>query len=193
MKKNILFVLCAIFITINVTSQTKEIRVMLGGGYSTNGSGSGHGYSFFNQVDIQLNKRFYISPGIQFTNHAQTYSLPPWNLNYVTGGVDVFTNINYLIISRSHHHFALGAGPFIRFQSSSVPLYACTTWDFNTNQKLLDIEYGKLRTTSVGFNVAPMYYYQCNNKLLFGAKFSFQNDTEGDVITAATVFVGVKL
>jgi len=55
---------------------------------------------FFNQVDIQLNKRFYISPGIQFTNHAQTYSMPPWNLNYVTGGVDVFTNINYLIISK---------------------------------------------------------------------------------------------
>lgn len=177
MRKNILFIALVVCFTKIVSGQTKEIRLMLGGGTSTNGSGDMRGYCFFNQVDIQLNKRFYISPGIQFTNHPENGNYTGEYLNYITSGVDVFTNINYLIINNIHHHIAIGAGPLIRFQTSNVP----------------DYDNSDLHTTSIGFDVAPSYYYQCNNKLLFGAKFSFQNDTNGDVITTATAFVGVRL
>ena len=111
------------------------------------------------------------------TNHAATYQLVDWKLNFVTSGVDAFTNINYLIVNNIHHHIAIGAGPLVRFQTSNVP----------------DYDNSDLHTTSIGFDVAPLYYYECNNKLLFGAKFSFQNDTNGDVITTATAFVGVRL
>jgi hypothetical protein len=77
------------------------------GGLSIPGTGDLSGYNFFNQADIPFSKRFFLSPGIQFTNNSQTYSLTnDIRLNYVTSGIDFFTNIQYLVLNKSHHRIA---------------------------------------------------------------------------------------
>lgn len=77
------------------------------------------GYSFLNQVDIRLGKRVFLSPGVQFTSHADYYPIATYTLNYVVTGLNVFTNINLALLNRPKHRITLGAGPVLRFQSSS--------------------------------------------------------------------------
>ena len=192
MKIGILIIALALFFTKTVTSQKKDFRLIIAGGYSTHGTGDLPGYSFLNQVDIELTKRFFISPGIQFTNHANTYPLTGYILNYVTAGINVFTNINYLLLNKVHHRISIGGGPIVRFENSSVPDETGTRLDENGNQILI-LKNDKLRSTSLGYNITPAYYYQCNSKMFFGARFILQNDTKGDMITSELFFIGVKL
>lgn len=107
-------------------------------------------------------------------------------------GVNVFTNINYLILNKTRHRIAIGAGPVLRFESSSYPLEFGINVNVNNEQELL-LKNDKLRSVSVGYNVTPSYYYQINTRLFLGAKFIFQSDTKGDVISSAIAFVGVRL
>ena len=192
MQKTILFILCILSLTQMATCQTKDISLIGGGGLSFLGTGDMKGYSFFNQVDIQLNKHFYLSPGIQFNNNSQTYLLYDFKLNYVTTGMNVFTNINYFVLNASRHRISIGAGPVLRFQSSSYPREVWANLE-STGERSLFISYDKLHSTSLGYNVAPSYYYQCTKRFFLGAKFIFQNDTEGDVITSGLLFAGIKL
>ena len=152
------------------------------GGISKHGTGDLSGYTFLNQVDIKFEK-FFLSPGIQFTNNSKTYILSSGlQLNFVTEGVNVFTNINYLILNKTRHRIAIGAGLVLRFVSSSYSLEFGTNLNVNNEQELL-LKNDKLRSVSVGYNVTPSYYYQINTRLFLGAKFIFQNDTKGDAIS----------
>lgn len=67
-----------------------------------------------------------------------------------------------------------------------------TNLNVNNEQELL-LKNDKLHFVSVGYNVTPGYYYQINTRLFLGAKFIFQNDTKGDVISSAIAFIGVRL
>lgn len=193
MKTNIAFTFLLLFSVNIVTCQTKDVRLIVGGGLSKHGTGDLPGYSFFNQVDIQLNKHFFLSPGIQFTNHSQTDILSnEFRINYVTAGINIFTSINYLILNKSHHRISLGAGPLVRFENSSVPREVGINLG-SSGEQVLFLKYDKLRSTSVGYHVTPAYYYQCCNKISLGAKFIFQNDTKGDAIISSAIFLGINL
>jgi hypothetical protein len=181
-----------IFLTQMVTCQTKNISLIGGGGLSTHGTGDLSGYSFFNQADIQFSKRFFLSPGIQFTNNSQTYFLHDIRLNYVTAGIDFFTNIQYLVLNKSHHRLSIGVGPLIRFENSSYP--SEVIWNLgNSGEQILTLTYDELHSTSLGYNIAPSYYYQPTKRFFIGAKINLQNDTEANIITSELVFAGIKL
>lgn len=193
MKKNVIFICILLFSVKIANCQTKDIRIMVGGGLSTHGTGDLPGYSFFNQVDIHLNKHFFLSPGLQFTNHSQTSILRNgFNINYVTAGINIFTNINYLILNRSRHKIAIGAGPLVRFENSSLPSQVGLNLA-QSGEYVLILKYDKLRNTSVGYQVTPAYYYRFSDKLFLGAKFILQNDTNGDIITSSLGFVALRL
>ena len=191
--KHFLLLSVLVFLLANVVkSQTYEHRLLIGGGKSMHGTGDLPGYSFFNQLDIQLNKRFFLSPGIQFTNHADKYYLSEFELNYVTAGTNIFTNINYFILNKTRHQVAIGAGPLLRFQNSSVPSYVASGLGASGAQ-VLTLQYDKLRSTSFGYNISPSYYYQFSTKCFLGAKLILQNDTEADVILSSMALIGIKL
>ena len=67
-----------------------------------------------------------------------------------------------------------------------------TNLNANNEQELL-LKNDQLRSVSVEYNVTPGYYYQINTRLFLGAKYIFQNDTNGDVISSAIAFIGVRL
>ena len=142
---------------------------------------------------LNLRNFFFLSPGIQFTNNSNAYILSSnLQLNFVTEGVNVFTNINYLILNRTRHSIVIEAGPVLRFESSSYSLEFGTNLNVNNEQELL-LKNDQLRSVSVEYNVTPSYYYQINTRLFLGAKFILQNDTKGDVISSAIAFIGVRV
>ena len=190
MKK--IIILIAFIFPFAATAQKRDMRFVIGGGISLHGTGDMRGYNFLNQVDVMLTKRLYISPGIQFTNNAAKGVLTYFEVNYVTAGVNVFTNLNYLLVNKSRHQFAFGAGPMVRFQNSSVPTEIASNLS-PSGEQILYIKYDKLRSVSVGYNITPSYSYQYSKRIAIGAKVILQNDTEGDVITSQLVFVGIKL
>ena len=193
MKRGSLFILCIIFLAKIVTCQTKNISLIGGGGLSIHGTGDLSGYSFFNQVDIPFGKRFFLSPGIQFTNNSQTNFLTSdIRLNYVTSGIDFFTNIQYLVLNKSHHRIAIGVGPLLRFENSSYPREVSSNLG-TSGEQILRLTYDPLHSTSLGYNVAPSYYYQPAKRFFIGAKINLQNDTKANIITSKLVFVGIKL
>jgi hypothetical protein len=190
MKK--IFVSLPLFLLVVNFSWAQDVRLLGGGGISFHGTGDLKGYGFINQVDINYQKRFFVSPGLMFTNHSGEYRLTNFKLNYVTAGVNIFTNINYQFLKKPKHSIVLGAGPMIRFQNSAVPKMVGSSLGAN-GQQILQIEYDKLRTVALGYNITPAYYYACNSKLYLAAKAIFQNDTEGDVLTSGIFLIGVKL
>ncbi len=190
MKKIIIFI--TISLPLLAASQKKDIRLVAGLGASKHGTGDMRGYNFLNQVDITLNKRFCLSPGLQFTNNSKEDQIAYRKINNVTAGLNVFTNLNYFLLNKQKHKFAVGAGPVVRFQHSSVP--AELSYSLSpSGQEIYFFKYDKLRTISLGYNISPAYYYQYSKKISFGAKIILQNDTEADVITSALLFAGIKL
>ena len=173
-------------------SQKNNIQLIIGGGPSFNGTGDMKGYNFLNEADIELRKRWFISPGLQFTSHATSTTIGYSQINYVTAGINIFTGINYLLVDKNRHRFAIGAGPVVRFQYSSVPVEAGSTLSVSGEQVIF-LKYDKLHTTSIGYNVTPAYYYQCSKKISIGTKFILQNDSRGELISSALIFVSVAL
>ena len=190
MKKIAIYIV--LFFPIVACSQVKNVRLIIGGGSSLHGTGDLKGYSFLNQVELKLKNNFFLSSGLQLTNNSQRSNLTYFSLNYVTAGANIFANINYSVINRNRHQVAIGAGPLLRFQNSSVPSEVGTNLS-SSGEQILFIKYDKLRTISIGYNISPSYYYQLSQKVSLGAKFILQNDTNSDMLTSELVFVGFKL
>lgn len=109
----------------------------MAGGISKHGTGDLSGYTFLNHVDIKF-KNFFLSPGIQFTNNSKAYILSSGlQLNFVRAEINAFFNINYLILNKTRHRIAIGAGPVLRFESSSYPLEFGININVNNEQELL--------------------------------------------------------
>ena len=173
-------------------SQTIPTRIIVGGGPSLNGSGDLSGYIALNEINVNIGKRFFLSPGFYFSNHSQRYQFPNFEFRHVIAGINVFTNINVLFLNNKHHSIAFGAGPVLRIQNESAPSNLGEQLG-RTGQREVFYIYQPSPTTTFGYNVAPAYYYKLSRKLSLGAKFILQNDTEGNIITSEMLFVGVNL
>jgi len=190
MSKTIIFLFT--LIPVIAFSQTREVKLIIAGGASFHSTGDMNGYSFLNQVDIAITKHMYLSPGVQFTNHSYENKMTYFKVNYVSAGLNILTNLNYYLLNNVKHQFAMGGGPIVRLQNSSVPVETSSSLG-SSGQPELGVKYGKLRTISIGYNFSPAYYYQCCKKMSIGVKLVVQNDTEGDLITSYCAFVGLRL
>lgn len=176
-------------VTANCLAQRRPVEIIVGGGPSFNGSGDLGGYTFFNQVDVSLGKRFALSPGLHFTSHAGNSVAGRYEFRYVTTGINLYTQLNYYVLNRPRHRIALGLGPVVRYQSNPNPGSIGLT-----NGTILDLYYYEpINSFSLGYHFSPAYYFRINRKFFIGGKGVLQNDLRGDIITSAAGFIGVVL
>lgn len=192
--KKISSAIILLLFTSDLLCQYPGIRLFVGGGRSFNGSGDAAGYAFINQVDIRWGSRFYLSPGIQLTNHFQTQYIASYQLRNVTTGISVYTNLNCLLLNSRKHQIAIGAGPVGRLQSTSVPTDISYGVSAPANNPMLSIQYSEpVHTLALGYNVSPSYNFRVSPRLTLSAKLCLQNDTRADLITSEMILLGISL
>ncbi len=187
-------IICLLCVRVNCLSQESRIKLFLGGGYSFTGTGDAPGYAFANQFDIRLGKRSFLSPGLQLTNHFQTQYVAGYEFRNLTTGLNLYTNINFFVLNFTKHKIALGAGPVLRLQSTSLPselAYGVT--DRSNIPHLIVENKDPVHTLALGYNVSPSYYYQISRKLTLCARLGLQNDTRGDLVTSEMILLGISL
>lgn len=191
--RKLVIVLSAVFcfFTINSNAQKKELTLIVGGGRSSTGTGDMGGYGALNELDIPLSKHFSINPGWQFNTFSSFIDFDRYRT--ITTGVNIYGNFNYKPLNNKHHVIAIGAGAFVRFQDSNVP----DSYEYHLNAAGEGVwsyyYYSPQKTTSVGYTIAPTYFYKISPKLSIGARLMLQNDTQEDIITSGFLLLGIKL
>jgi hypothetical protein len=174
-------------------AQDQRVKWRAGAGHSFLGTGDISGYTFFNEVELRLKKRFTVNSGIQFTNHAGSYEFTDHAYRYAVSGITGYINVNYLLLLKPRHRIAIGVGPSLRYQNSSDP-YSIGVRREPTGMYILEIDYRNPRSTwALGYVVAPQYEFQISRRCFLGARFMLQNDTEGDLLASQALTFAVGL
>lgn len=183
-----------LFFRADLFSQDARIKLFIGGGYSFNGSGDAGGYAFTNQVDIKLSRRLFLSPGVQLTNHFEPLYIADYQFHNITTGINVYANLNCLLLNSRKHQVAIGAGPVGRFQSTTQPTTISYGSSPTSNNPRLFVDYqGSVHSLALGYNVSPSYSFRISPKLALSAKVCLQNDTQADLITSEMLLLGISL
>jgi hypothetical protein len=195
MKMMVKIILCSIIclMSFQADAQDKGIRFVVSGGPSLYGTGDLPGYVFSNEVQFSLGRRFFLSPGLSFSSHADERYLTNYEFRFVTTGITVFTNLNLLLFHKNKHTLALGAGPVFRIQQRSAPDEYGQGLGSSGNQEVFFSYEGPMQTTAFGYNIAPSYLYRISSKVSLGARYLLQNDTHGDIITSGLLTIGLHL
>jgi hypothetical protein len=175
----------------NALAQAAPTQIFFGAGPSFNGSGDAVGLMVTNEVQVPVARRFFISPGFQYTRHSGAIDLGMSEYRYITAGVSLHANINYALLETAKHRIALGVGPYVRHQTDTYTGLSATTIG---GQPYLQLDYrDKMNTVSVGYHIAISYYTVLSRRLVGGIRVGLQNDTNGDIITSSNLMIGVKL
>ncbi|MCC6724222.1 MAG: hypothetical protein IT258_06890 [Saprospiraceae bacterium] len=213
MKKTLAFLLLA-FLASSAFAQTKD-ALQLTVSRSSHGTGDLLGYSFDLSLDHPISRRFDWTNGLTTTIHSGkddgvvfTFMLPnqppvvispnPRNyLHYTTTGVQITSVLNLNILALPRHKLRIGAGPIIRYESSSYP----RSWSYTVNadntsnpdevRPIYTFDYpSKTDQLNVGFTFGLSYYAAITKKFQLGIKAFFQDDMDGAAITHLGLSVG---
>ncbi len=116
-------------------------------------------------------------------------------MRFTTAGLQISSLVNFAVLSLTAHKIQIGAGPLLRFQSTSHP----SQYGYYQNQGSFPEPFyviydpGKQNTITAGFGLSLMYLAKINKKYQVGIKASFQNDTNSDVLTAVSLILCRKL
>jgi hypothetical protein len=101
--------------------------------------------------------------------------------------------VHFAPLRTKNHEAKLGAGPVVRYQSSSYPnIYGTTTLPNFPKPVFTFRHYEEQNMLTFGYQVAVSYAYTLRSRFFIGGKMSFQNDTNGDVITQYGLRVGKR-
>jgi hypothetical protein len=168
------------------------------------GTGDMKGLGFAIEYGQYIRKKIELTGALSSDLHHDEYKLlivgggttPDASYRMVTGGVQFNGQLNYAPLRTQGSELRIGAGPVLRYQSSSASggygVYQPTgtgipepVFSFRQveDQNIL----------SAGYLVSLSYAYTFRSKLLIGAKASFQNDINADVILQYGVRIGRRL
>lgn len=168
---------------------------------SFHGTGDMQGLGFAVEYGHYLTQRLELTTGVAATVHHDVFPLRLTNFSepvdasfrIVTAGLQWQGQVNYAPLRTKHHEARLGAGPVVRYQSSSLPnIYGRTTIP-NYPEPVFTFRHSeKQNLLTLGYQVALSYAYTLRSRFFIGGKMSFQNDTNGDVITQYGLRIGKR-
>ena len=113
----------------------------------------------------------------------------------VTGGLQFNGQVNIAPLRTRFHEMKLALGPLLRYQSSSAAGGYSVTYPPATNYPepvFTFRHYEDQNVLTVGYMASVSYAYTFARGFLLGAKASFQNDTNEDVITQYGLRIGKR-
>ena len=113
----------------------------------------------------------------------------------VTGGIQLNGQANYAPLHSKAHELKVGMGPVLRYQSSSASGGYGVTFPPAINYPEPVFTFRQVEDqniVTVGYLVAVSYAYTFRGQFFIGAKASFQNDSNADVITQYGLRIGKR-
>ena len=168
---------------------------------SFHGTGDMKGLGFAVDYGTYISKRVELAAGLSANVHHDAYTLmesqvgAPADASYrmVTGGLQLNGLLSYAPLHTNRHEFKLGAGPVLRYQSSNASgAYGIVWGNAYPEPTFYFRQYEDQNMVTAGYQVALSYSYTFPNQFLIGAKASFQNDTNADVITQYGLRIGKR-
>jgi hypothetical protein len=170
---------------------------------SFHGTGDMRGLGFTAEYGNYIGKRVELTAGIGANVHHDAFTLlltqfgqtVDASYRMVTGGLQLNGQVNYAPLQSKAHELKLGAGPVVRYQSSSASGGYGITFPPAINYPEPVFTFRQVEDQNiltVGYLVAVSYAYTFRGKFLIGAKASFQNDTNSDVITQYGLRIGKR-
>lgn len=204
MKKLTFFIFGFIFT--NVFSQKHCVSFNAGPSFNGNQDDIGLHYSFEYQKHIKESKLFY-EIGITGTIHSGN-AHPLWfeyplgsgkiynaSLYFTIAGVQINTNVGINLLKGKKNELSFALGPFIRYQSNSLPNIHEIWYPALTNLPIpVTIPLYDEPTEMINFGVSPniTYSYTFNNNFLIGINFGSQYDSYEDIIHFSTIKFGKR-
>lgn len=175
-------------------------------GESTHGTGDLKGISFGTAYTHYLKKKLSLEYHFKGTIHdGQDIYLLYVNGNLeqdgsvrtTTAGFQIGSLIRYSALRTSHHEFTLAAGPYGRYESSSLGSngYGARYPSPASPIPRILIEFDHSfpqRIYNIGYMAELSYNYTFKKKLFVGVNAAFQNDTNGDAITHLGLMIGKR-
>lgn len=175
-------------------------------GESTHGTGDLKGVSFGTAYTHYLKKKLSLEYHFKGTIHdgEDTYLLfvngnldQDGSLRRTTAGFQIGSLIRYSPLRTTNHEFTLAAGPYGRYQSSSLGSsgYAARYPSPTSPIPRILIEFNHdfpQRIYNIGYMAELSYNYTFKKQLFLGVNAAFQNDTNGDAITHLGFMIGKR-
>lgn len=196
-----LFTFLLVFFACSLLAQNRQLSVDLNRSFHGSGDMRGAGFA------VEYGK--FIKPKVEWTGslganiHHSSYGLTvdygngPIDASYrtVTAGIQLGSQLWFAPLHTVANEFKIGAGPFLRYQSSgAADSYGVTfpvatgypepVFTFRNNEP-------QNRLTA-GYQVSLSYAYTFAKRFFIGAKASFQNDTNADVLTHYGLRIGKR-
>lgn len=175
-------------------------------GKSTHGTDDLLGISFGAAYTHYIKKKLSLEYHFKGTIHdgEDTYLLrfnnsiiQDGSVRMTTAGFQLGSLIRYSPIRSMHHEFTIAAGPYGRFQSSSLGDngYSVTYPQGGATYPLIRIAFDHSfpqRRYTIGYLTELSYSYTFKKGVFIGTNASFQNDTNADAITHLGLLIGKR-
>lgn len=186
-------------------AQKNSNALLLSAGKSWHGTGDLDGIIAEVAYDHNFSNRLDLSTGLTTTiNWGKDKGLNSYSPNaspqdrlmrFTTAGFQLAPVVNFALLYTPIVQLKVGAGPLLRFQSSSYPDVYEYYQDASVFPEPFYIFYSreKQNIITAGYTVNAIFMARVSPKFLTGLKASFQNDTNGDVITSISLIIGKLL
>ena len=204
MKK--IFSVALLFSCVHIgIAQKNSDALLLSGGKSWHGTGDFDGviagvdyvYTFHKRLDLSTGLVTTIHWGRDrdFNSYSTNTSRQDRQLRFTVAGLQLAPVLNFTLLYTSVIQLKIGAGPMLRFQSSAYPdIYASYQDPSVFPEPFYTLDYReKQNIITAGYTVNAIVTAHVSPKFLTGLKASFQNDTNGDVITSISLLIGKRL
>lgn len=203
MKNYCIIISFLLFSLTNVKAQ-KSNQLYLTSGTSLAGTGDIRG--FYIGTGLQhVNKRWHVYYELSTTIHdgsnplffeTTNGDLIDASIRYNTTGIQASSIFAYNFLKSKIHVLNAGAGPLIRYQSSSYydaytivyPIASGFQYPF-----VIFDNTSPMRTIAIGANIQTSYQYNFYKKFSLGLRTNFQFDTNGDIFFNKGLSLGYKL
>lgn len=203
--KKILLVFSLVLASQFAFSQGRPNAFQLSGGPSWHGTGDLGGLAFGVSYDHPFSKRTDVSTSITTTVHwgkdnganDTGFGFTPGEnlLHFTTAGIQLAVLGYFTPVIFRNSKLKIGAGPLLRFQTTNLP----DSYGFHQNTAIYPVPFYTINTTqnyntlAPGYNVTIAYLLQSFPRYSAGIKVSFQNDTNGDIITGISLIISKLL
>lgn len=201
MRKSLFYLSILILFSTQLNAQQKR-QISLDFSRSFHGTGDMRGLGLSAEYGKFVTKRLEITTGFTTNIHHDEFpvfinfngKIQDASLRFTTAGIQLSSLANLAIVHSWVHELKLAAGPLLRYQSSSFPdVYSYSPATQTYPEPVFSFrQYEPQEIISVGYLAALSYAYTFSRGIFIGAKASFQNDSNSDVITQYGLRIGKR-
>lgn len=198
--KQRLTLFCALLFSLFVQAQTIQ-QVSLDLNRSFHGTGDLRGLGFGVEYGHYFAKRLELTAGVGANVHHDEQKVllnqfgetTDASYRMVTGGLQLNGQVNFAFLHTKAHEFKMGLGPVVRYQSSSASGgYSILTFTSYPEPVFTFRQFEEQNIVTAGYLASVSYSVTFPGRFFIGAKASFQNDTNADVITQYGLRIGKR-